>query len=92
MTEDQLIKQLAEVEQAWQHAKKRLAAAKKLLTDSETQIIELSIEKDRLIEALRVHRNTTIIQPVSLRQLEIERFRKDYPEVCALVKDRDEAK
>jgi hypothetical protein len=92
MNEQELLAQLAEVDLNWLEAKRKLAQAKKMWTDTETEIIELKLKRDNLTEALRVFRKTDPIQPPSLRDLEIERFRKDNPEVCALAKERDSVK
>jgi hypothetical protein len=92
MSEEEILSQLEEAELDWIEAKRKIAFSKKLLMHAETLLIEIKFRKDNLTEALRVFRNTTPIQPLSLRELEIERFRKDNPEVCAFAKERDDLK
>ena len=89
MTEAELLQQLSEVDFDWQKAKRELARAKKLWTDIETNLIELKLRKESIMENLRVFNNTSPIQPPSLRELEIERFRKNNPEICTFAKERD---
>ena len=91
-TEDKILQELEEVELDLKDAKRKLAVVKKLWMNEETKIIDLKLHKDNLIEALRVFKNISPIQPLSIRDLEIERFRKDNPEVCAFAKERDELK
>lgn len=91
-TEEKILQQIEEVDLDLLDSKRKLAQAKRLWTDTETEIIELKLKKDRLIEVLRVFRNTSPVQPPSIRDLEIERFRRDNPEVCAEAKERDTIK
>lgn len=90
--EEILLKQLEEIEYDLNEAKRKLAVAKKLCMHAETQVIDFKLVKDNLLESLRVFKNTNPIQPLTLRELEIERFRKDNPEVCAKIRERDSFK
>jgi len=89
MTEQEILDQIEEVEHDRKNAKRKLASAKKLLMDMETKIIELNLQKAKLMEDLRVFKLTSIIQPKTPYELEIERFRQNNPEICAFAKDRD---
>jgi len=89
MTEQELLEQLAEVDLDWQFAKKKLVDARKPLIEIEDEIIELKIKKDSLTEKLRVFKATDKVQPLSIKELEIQRFRKENPEVCAWARERD---
>jgi hypothetical protein len=91
-TEQELIDKLAEADKDWLDAKRKLADAKKRWTEAETQLVDASIHKDRVKEELRVHRATTPRHELTHRDLEIERFRLDNPEIVEFAKERDKPK
>jgi hypothetical protein len=92
MTEQEIIDKLAEAEKDWLESKRKLAEAKKRWTDAETSLINASIHRDRVREELRVHRNTVPRHELSRRDLEIEEFRQNNPEVVEFARLRDEEK
>lgn len=92
MTEQELIDKLAEADREVTDAKKALAEAKKRWTDTETNLISAKINRDRIRESLRVHRSITPRYEPDLRDLDIERFRKDNPELCEWARERDRIK
>jgi hypothetical protein len=92
MTEQELIDKLAEAEREILATKKALAEAKKRWTDIETTLISAKINRDRIKEALRVYRKTTPGYEPDARELEIERFRKDNPELVEWARQRDRIK
>ena len=92
MTEQELINKLAEADREVTDAKKALAEAKKRWTDAETNLISAKINRDRIKEDLRVYRRTTVRYDPDARDLEIERFRKDNPEVVEWARQRDKLK
>jgi hypothetical protein len=71
-------------------ARRTMARLELELIKAETKLIEVNLQTERLYEELRVYRNTSPVQPPSLHELEIERFRKDNPAVVAFAKERDE--
>lgn len=92
MTEQELINKLAEAEREVVDAKKALAEAKKRWTDAETNLITAKINRDRTKESLRVYRNVTVKYDPDSRDLEIERFRADNPELVEWARLRDQRK
>lgn len=92
MTEQELIKKLAEADREVVDAKKALAEAKKRWTDAETDLITAKITRERIKEELRVYRNVTVRYDPDGRDLEIERFRKDNPELVEWARQRDQRK
>lgn len=89
MTEQELINKLAEADREVIDAKKALAEAKKRWTDAETNLISAKINRDRIKEDLRVYRRITVRHDPDARDLEIERFRQDNPELVEWARQRD---
>jgi len=92
MTDEELLKQLDDADYAHQDAKRKLATLKRECIEAETVVINCKLHKDRVAEALRVHIATTPRPEKSLQDLEIERFRETYPELCEWARQRDEHK
>lgn len=91
-TEKELVDKLAEAEKEMAEAKKALAEAKRRWTDAETDLISAKINRDRIKEDLRVYRKVTVRYDPDSRDLEIERFRKDNPELVEWARQRDQRK
>lgn len=89
ITEQELINKLEEAEAKVLTVRLLLTEAKKAWTDTETLLVEVKLIRDRARETLRVHRNTTIIVPPTMKELELEKFRETYPEICVWAKERD---
>lgn len=89
-TEQELLDKLREAEKEYAESKRKLAEAKKRWTDAETDLINSKLHMDRVKEELRVHRNTVPRHEPSRRDLEIEEFRKNNPEVVEFARLRDE--
>ncbi len=90
--EQELLGNLAEAEKTLQEARNALAEAKKRWTAAETNVITAKINRDRIKEELRVHRNTTPKYEPDARDLDIIRFRQDNPEIMEWVRERDKKK
>lgn len=91
-TEQELMNGLAEAEKELHDAKRALAEAKKRWTDAETNVISAKLKKDRIKEELRVYRKTTPKYEPDQRDLDIERFREENPELCEWARERDAKK
>jgi hypothetical protein len=91
-TEQEILDRLAEIEKECQDAKRKLVDAKKRWTEAETLLINASLQRDRIREELRVHRVTVPRHEPSHRDIEIERFRQDNPEIVEFAKERDKPK
>lgn len=89
MTEQELINKLVEADKEIANAKRALSEAKKRWTDAETNLISAKINRDRVKEELRVYRRTTPRYEPDQRDLDIERFRKDNPELVEWARQRD---
>lgn len=81
-TEQELIAAIQQAEEDRLKTKERIRKLQKDLVDSESDLIESNIRKDRLKEELRVHRSVTPRTVLSEREKEIEAFRAKYPELC----------
>lgn len=90
--ENELLSKLAEAEKSLHEARNALAEAKRKWTTAETEVISAKLNRDRVKEELRVHRNTTPRHEPDARDLDIIRFREDNPEVMEWVRKRDEKK
>jgi hypothetical protein len=92
MDEKKILEEMAKVEEEYKLAKAKLSKAKRDVLDAETVLINAKIRKERLAEALRVNRSTvpSAIPELTLRDQDIEEFRKRNPELVAWAKERDD--
>ena len=90
--ENELLSKLAEAETSLYEARNALAEAKRKWTTAETEVISAKLNRDRVKEELRVHRNTTPKYDPDARDLDIIRFREDNPELMRWVRERDAKK
>jgi hypothetical protein len=94
MEEKTLMFNLEEATLEWENAKRVLSEAKKKLVTAENAVINSKINRDRTVEALRMHRATT--QQFDLvaheRNEEIADFKSRFPELCGMAHDRDVSK
>lgn len=93
-TEQEILERLAVAQREYEHAQKSLARAKKVLIAAETETINHKLHLDRIKEELRVHRATipSTHPEIELRDIEIDKFRQDHPEIVAFAKERDQNK
>ncbi len=91
-TEKELVDKLAEAEKELHNAKRALAEAKKRWTDAETNVISAKLNRDRIKEELYEYHRTTPKYEPDQRDLDIEKFRKDNPEICEWARERDAKK
>jgi hypothetical protein len=92
MTEQELLQQLAEAKKEYERLVRVQAAAKKRLMETETVLIEAKLHKERAEEALEKYRLTVPKYDPSQRDLEVEKFQQDHPELCEWAKQRDQNK
>jgi hypothetical protein len=62
--------------------KQKIALLKKQLSDIESDLITASLTKERAKEGLREYLNVSVSEELSARKLEIDEFRKKYPDLC----------
>lgn len=79
--EEILIQKIEEVEVERVNARSRIAKAKREAVDAESDFIEHSINKDRLIEQLRVVRITTVDYSKTKEEKDLDRLRSIMPEL-----------
>ena len=79
--EEMLIQKIEEVEVERVNARLRIAKAKREALDAESDLIEHSINKDRLIEQLRVVRITTVDYSKTKEEKDLDRLRSIMPEL-----------
>lgn len=87
--ENELLSKLAEAEKMLHEARNSLAEAKRKWTAAETDVISAKLNRDRVKEELRVYRNTTPRHELSVEEKDLERFRRDNPELMQWVRERD---
>lgn len=80
-TEDELLQKLKEVEVELLNARAALADAKRRVIDSESTLIEVKLQQERLREELRIHRNETVNEEITERDKDIERFKQVLPSI-----------
>ena len=90
-TEEELLKRLEDLDFEKQNTQKALTRAKQVVIDTETHLIGLKIEFDKVKEELRRFRNANPKYESNHRDREIKRFRETYPDLCeeAAQRDRD---
>lgn len=91
-TENELLSKLAEAEKELYEARNALSEAKKKWTAAETNVISAKLNRDRVKEELRIHRNTTPRYEPDARELDLERFREEHPELMEWIRERDAKK
>jgi hypothetical protein len=80
-TEQEILTKLSDAERDYKEACDRLVECKKKWTEAETLVIETKLQRDRIKESLRVHRNTTVKYEQTPEEADVERFRKLLPEL-----------
>lgn len=76
-----LLSKIEELEIEQVNARLRIAKAKREAFDAESDLIELSINKDRLIEQLRVIRVSAIDYSKTKEEVDLDRLRAIMPEL-----------
>ena len=79
--EQELLDQIKEAETNEAHARRKVLNLKKTVLERESELIEIVINKERLIESLRVYRKTTVDCSQTDREKESERFNAIYSEL-----------
>jgi len=88
-SEQELLSKLAEAEKELHDARNSLADAKRKWTAAETNVISAKLNRDRVKEELRVHRNTTPKYEPTPADLDLQRFRDENPELMEWIRERD---
>lgn len=91
-SEQEIIEQLEKAEVNFKETKLALAKARSLVMETETSTIEAKLYRDSLKEKLRVHRNTVPRVELTRRDLEIQKFREEWPDLVEWAKERDLSK
>jgi hypothetical protein len=82
MTEEEVLRQLADATREYQIAQQKMTSLKKKLMHAETELIHAKINKERAAEAKRIFYNTTHPPELDARDKEIKAFKDKYPELC----------
>lgn len=85
MTEKQLLERVGLLDQQLSNSRQRVSLLKKKLTEEETNLISCNIERERVLEELRIYRKEHYSKEITDRQIDIERFRKLLPEMLKKV-------
>jgi uncharacterized coiled-coil protein SlyX len=85
MNEQELVQQIAETEQAYQDAQKRMVKAKAAYVEVESEVIEHKISLENMRDQLRRLRYRTPNYAPDARDQEIEEFRQKLPELLKKV-------
>ena len=80
--EEDLINQIDELDKEIKECRSQTSEFKRKLADAETNLIGAKIKKSRLVEELRLFKAREISVEISEYDLEIQRFREKFPELC----------
>jgi hypothetical protein len=73
MTEEELLEQISYVESSISIARKKIAETKRILDDGESELIELKIMRDKLVEQLtKLRESTPKTEPYEVWEIDIE--------------------
>ena len=92
MTEQEILDQIEYTASTMNIACHNIVAAKKALNVCELELIDLKIQHDRLLEQLEAFRNTTTDVVQEIWDIDLERLRNAYPELCEWARERDKQK
>jgi len=81
--EKDLLDGIKEADQDREKYKEQIRKLEKQITNTETKLIEATLQRDRLTEQLRVYRNSLVKVQLTERDQEIEDFRAKYPDLCS---------
>lgn len=86
LSEEDLLKQLAEADDNIKHASRRMREVAQELVKAETELIGAKVHKQKLVEQMRVLKlqlpeAESGYEPALAREKEIEEFRKRLPEL-----------
>lgn len=85
-TPEELLQELEGFNIATQELRNTFNQLKKHLINVESELIEVALKRERLVEQLRVLRNSTVSVEITERQNEIEKFRRVLPELMEKIK------
>lgn len=85
--EEELVQKLQDADKELKDARARVTQLKKEFTDAESNLIEAKLNRDKIIEELRLwrYRNIDDLETTD-REEDIERFRKLLPDLLDKVK------
>lgn len=87
MIED-LIKKLVSINDEKRLMREKMISLRRELWDTESKLIELSINSDRIKEEIRIIKNATVSLDPSERDIEIEKFREKLPELLEKLEEK----
>lgn len=79
--EDNLLFKIKELESEQLEARAKISKAKKEISEAESDLIEHTLHKEKLIEQLRLLRNQTVDTTLSAEDIDLERFKLVHPEL-----------
>jgi hypothetical protein len=87
--EEKLIQQIKEAQQDYQDVSGEIKIAKAKIVEMEDRLIEISIRREKLLNALEDYRNITVSKIVPEKDQYLEEFRKRNPELMEYIRNRD---
>lgn len=81
LTQEELLQKIKEAVVEQKAARNAVTTLKRQLLDAESQVIFCNLTHERLVEDLRVCRNTTVSYELTEREKDIERFRQVLPDL-----------
>lgn len=78
---EELLQELDALNSTAQDLRHSLSQLKKYVIDVESRLIETTLKRERVIEQLRVLRNSTVSTEITERQNDIDRFRRILPDL-----------
>lgn len=86
------MKEINDAEEHYLAAQKSFHDAKKKLVDAETRLIETKINREQAHEQMRKFKESDPNVEKSLRDISIDRFRENHPELIQEISDRSKIK
>ena len=81
MIEKEIVERVEELDKVLTDTRQRVSSLKKQLMDNETIVITCNIEKNRLLEELRIYRKEHYSKELTDRDKDIARFKALIPEL-----------
>jgi hypothetical protein len=84
--------QLCKAEATILLSRKAIVRLKSQLVEKESELIEATLLKEKLVEDLQKYHDVVFYAANTDKKDEVEDFRRRFPELCAMAKERDEVK
>lgn len=81
LNESELNNEILKCDNEIEIARKNISSIKKILINAESDLISAKLRKDNYVDQVRILKARNIIQPLTLREIEIEKFKIALPDL-----------